>query len=69
MKKGERYTSKVWLHPETGAPLVMLITRIAQGVVYYRPDYGTHDDGSRWLGSSAYFTFESAAKYLGSKVS
>lgn len=37
------------------------VTKVAQGLVYYRPLYGKHDDGSDWLGSPAYIAAEKFA--------
>ncbi len=62
------YKSKVWLNPSDGQPAVMRVTRIAQGVIYYRPYYGKHDDGSLWLGAAAYFPLSRVDHYLGEEV-
>lgn len=38
-----------------------VISRIAYGGVYVKADYGIHDDGTRWLGSTSWvsdFDFE-----------
>jgi hypothetical protein len=64
MKVGQMFPSKIWLDPQTNQPLQIKITRIASGVVYYRPYYGLHDDGSEWLGSSAYFPLDQADRLL-----
>jgi len=70
VKPGERYLSKRWLHYRTNQPLVMKITKVAAGSIYYRPDYGKHDDGSEWLGSPARIdaTPEAIERWLGKKV-
>ena len=69
-KTGERYESTKWLNPETGGPLAVKITKIAGGTIYYRPDYGKHDDGSEWLGGPASIdnTAESVGRWLGRKL-
>lgn len=63
MKKGETYLSNVWRNYDNQA-IPMRITKIASGLVYYRPYYGKHDDGTDWLGSPAYFPIEQAHKWL-----
>ena len=45
-------------------PLRCKITRIAQGVLYYRPHYGLHDDGTEWLGSATYCLLADIDRYL-----
>jgi hypothetical protein len=39
------------------------VTAVRLGAVYYRPDYGLHDDGTPWLGSPSYFSAADADKY------
>jgi hypothetical protein len=68
LKAGQRYKSTVWLNPATSEPQVMVITRIAGGAVYYRPDYGVHEDGTKWLGSAAKFAQVNAGRWLGEEV-
>jgi len=65
IKVGSHYTSKVWLNTD-GTPTIMQITRITKSAIYYRPYYGLHDDGTDWLGSSAWIenTPQKIAKYL-----
>jgi hypothetical protein len=64
LKTGNRYVSRVWLNPTDNSPLEMKVTRIAMGVVYYRPHYGLHDDGTEWLGAPASFPLEQAGKWI-----
>ena len=66
-KKGERYESTCWLSGD-GKPLVHLITRVAQGLVYYRADYGFHEDGAPWLGSPSSFPLEQTSRWLGRRL-
>lgn len=69
MKRGDLYRSTVWLNPDrSGETLIMEITRVAAGTIYYRPVYGLHDDGTRWYGSAARFVATDAARWLGEKV-
>lgn len=64
IKKGQRYISKVWLNPVDNSPMVCLVTKVASGTVYYRGDYGKHDDGTPWLGSAAHFPIEQASRWF-----
>lgn len=64
MKRGEYYLHRHYIDTNIDMPLRCKVTRIAQGVVYYRPHYGYHEDGSEWLGSPAYFPIEDASKYF-----
>jgi hypothetical protein len=58
MKRGTRFLHARILDaskmPEK-VPQVCVVTRVARGTVYYRPDYGLLDDGSPWLGSPGSF--------------
>lgn len=67
IKKGERYESTCWL-AGNGEKLIHLITRVANGTVYYKADYGHHDDGTLWLGSTSHFPLSQADKWLGRKL-
>ena len=69
-KAGQRYQSTRWLCWATNLPLIVKITKVSQGSIYYRPDYGLHDDGSEWLGAPARIdnTPEAIAKWLGDAV-
>lgn len=69
LKVGDRFEHKHFLNPETRQPLVGLVTRIAGGIVYYRPDYGLHDDGTPWLGSAAYFPVEQQSRWVARIIS
>lgn len=69
LKVGDRFEHKHFLNPETRQPLVGLVTRIAGGIVYYRPDYGLHDDGTPWLGSAAYFPVEQESRWVARIIS
>jgi hypothetical protein len=62
--RGQCFTHKHWLNPETMKPLRCVVTAIRQGVTYYRPKYGVHDDGSPWLGAPAYFPTNDWPKYV-----
>jgi hypothetical protein len=63
VKRGEHFNHTYWITPDR-KPLECVVTRIAQGVIYYRPFYSKHDDGTDWLGASAYFSVEQAEKYV-----
>lgn len=65
LKRGDRYVSTVWLD-QNHQPLLVKITKVTSSAIYYRPDYGTHDDGSEWLGSPALIdnTPEAIQKWL-----
>lgn len=67
IKPGERYESAVWLDAD-GKPLPHLITKVARGHVYYRPDYGAHEDGLPRLGNVSHFPVEQAGRWLGRKL-
>jgi hypothetical protein len=53
---------RIYLHRhymgEDRKPLPCKVTKIAQGIPYYRPYYGLHDDGSEWLGRAWYVLVE-----------
>lgn len=66
MKRGDIFTHRHWLNPETNQPLRCKITKVAGGTLYYRPHYGFHDDGSEWLGKPMYFPVADSAKYIAS---
>jgi hypothetical protein len=65
MKAGERYESKIWRQC-SGDPLIVKITKVTKSAIYYRPDYGLHDDGTEWLGSPAWIQNDNLliSKYL-----
>jgi hypothetical protein len=62
-KRGDILLHRHWITHDN-APLCCKITRIAQGVMYYRPYYGLHDDGTEWLGAPSYFPTEQWEKYM-----
>ena len=67
MTKGQIFLHKRWLDAQfmpQRIPLRCIVTRIAQGVIYYRPLYGAHDDGTPWLGAPSYFPISDAHKYI-----
>ena len=64
MKRGTLFQHKHWLNPADGSPMVGVVTRVAQGVIYWRPHYGKHDDGTDWLGAPAYFPKEQTGRYV-----
>ena len=72
MKRGEYYKSQVWLDPhhyyDTAVPLIVKITRVTTGTLYYRPYYGRHDDGTEWLGSPLCCDKHLAHRYIGKQV-
>jgi hypothetical protein len=67
LKKGTKFLHSRYLDvgklPEK-VQLTCVITAVRMGVVYYRPVYGTHDDGTPWLGSPAYFPKEQAERWM-----
>jgi hypothetical protein len=66
VRPGQKFLSRVWLDPNTNKPATMKITKVEKGSIYYRPVYGTHDDGTEWLGSPARIdnTPDAIAKWL-----
>jgi hypothetical protein len=68
MKRGEYFEHRYWLRPDmSGAKLICKITKLTSYGIYYRPHYGWHDDGSEWLGRSAYFRRDriEISRYMG----
>lgn len=56
-KRGDIFEHASFLssaHLPERVPLKCKVTKVAQGVVYYRPFYGVHEDGSEWLGAPSY---------------
>lgn len=71
LRRGMRFESRVWLDPTympEHRPALCLVTAVRAGMVYYRPDYGLHDDGTPWLGSAACFPVEQTARWVGRVV-
>ena len=67
IKRGDIVKHRYYLDAEKLPEKVALkckITAIRQGVIYYRPYYGLHDDGTEWLGSGSYFPKADIQKYL-----
>ena len=67
MKRGDHFFHKHWLNAEKlgqNELLECVVTRVAKGVIYYRPYYGIHDDGTPWLGSPSYFAEDHTEKYV-----
>jgi hypothetical protein len=62
--KGDHFIHKHWLNPATMTPMECVVTKIAQGVIYWRPYYGKHDDGEDWLGAPAYFQIDHQSRYV-----
>jgi hypothetical protein len=60
--RGLRFIHRHWLD-EAGDPLTCVVTRVAKGIVYYRPDYGTRLDGSPWRGAPSYVPVEAFDRY------
>ena len=56
--RGTIFAHKHFLDPNTRQPLRCKVTAVRAGLVYYRPFYGTHEDGSDWLGSSWHVPLE-----------
>jgi len=68
LRKDDLFEHRYWLdarHMPDKRPLLCIVTRVAQGTVYYRPFYGRHDDGTSWLGSSTHFPIKDTARYVG----
>ena len=68
LSRGDRFTHRYWLHPANGPgerrPLLCIVTAVRGGWIYYRPDYGVHDDGTPWLGSAAKFGVDQVGDYV-----
>lgn len=56
--KGTIFTHQRFLDPSTNTALQCKITVVRSGRVYFRPFYGTHEDGSDWLGTPYYLSLE-----------
>jgi hypothetical protein len=56
IKRGMLFSHKHYIDPADNKPLRCKVTRVAQGVVYYRPIYRKHDDGSEWCGGPSYIS-------------
>ena len=71
-KRGERYRSNVWLMPDytQQTKAIVKITKVTKHAIFYRPDYGYHEDGTLWLGSVIYIknTPEAIGRWLGEQV-
>lgn len=65
LRRGDRFEHRRYLRPDENSPLVCVVTAVRQGVIYYRPDYGVHDDGTPWLGSPSYFPADQESRYVG----
>lgn len=51
IKPGFQFIHARVLSPDySGSHQEYRVTRVARGTVYYRADYGKHDDGTDWLG-------------------
>ena len=68
-RRGTMFYHRHYRDPVHGGPLRCVVTAIRGGVLYYRPDYGTHDDGTPWRGAPAYFPVEDAPRYASLIVS
>ena len=64
LKRGVCFIHKRWLDGSNNQPLKCQITRIARGLMYYRADYGLHDDGTPWLGAPYFIAVEDAGKVI-----
>lgn len=69
LKVGDRFEHKRVFDPITKRPIVGLVTRVAGGIVYYRPDFGFHDDGTPWLGSPHYFPIDQQSRWVSRIIS
>lgn len=58
VKRGFLFAHRHFRDPADNKPLRCKVTRVAQGVVYYRPIFARHDDGTSWYGSPAYIEEE-----------
>lgn len=64
---GETYLHRRMLDPASlpnRVPLRVRITKVSRGTVYYRPDYGLHDDGTPWLGAPSCCPLEDVGRWL-----
>lgn len=60
IKPGDRFTHRHWLNAMDKQPLPCEVTKTTREGFYYRPVYGTHDDGTPWVGSSCYVRWDRA---------
>jgi len=65
LKVGDYFYHKKWIDAKGRGPLKCKITKIAHGVIYYRPHYDWHDDGTEWLGFPTYFPIGEIDYYVG----
>ena len=63
LKKGDTFKHRHWLDPDTKKPLVCEVTKIANGVIYYRCLYSDGSVGK----TKAYFPIEQQEKYAMSR--
>lgn len=67
LKRGTKFLHSRYLDvgklPEK-VPQLCVVTAIRQGAIYYRPVFGTHDDGTPWLGSPTYFPKEQTERWV-----
>ena len=61
LKRGTKFLHASWLDGETNQPVLCEVTRVAQGVVYWKHE---GQRKARW-----YFPVEQASKYVGKVIS
>ena len=63
--RGTIFQHNHFLNPNTQQPLACKVTTVRAGRVYFQPYYGTHEDGSDWLGSPYFLTTDRWQKEYG----
>lgn len=66
-RRGATFRHPYYQNPSNNEQLLCKVTRIAYGVVYYRPVYGQHEDGSEWLGAPTYISVWPFVRHTRSK--
>jgi hypothetical protein len=66
LKRGTKFEHRFWLADCSAkdTPLLCLVTKIRQGILYYRPIFDTND-GTPSLGAPACFPLTDATRYVG----
>lgn len=67
LKRGSTFLHRFWLDVSKAParePLRCRVTKVSGGSVYWRADYGKHDDGTEWLGSPMRFQLDDASRYV-----
>jgi hypothetical protein len=68
ISRGAYFAHTKWLDSNNQS-LRCKVTRIARGMVYYRPHYGWLQNGTEWLGTPWKFAMEDADKYVAGPTS